>query len=353
MAWFAFMFTRRRASAVALVAAFCAVVFLAAPAEAVRTDIITFRNGDRLTGEVKSLDRGRLVFKTDDHGTLDLEWDTIASISASADFEIEMLSGDRIFGVLQPGPYPGALGVLTETGVRNMDALAVGSITRIGSTLWGRLDGSIDLGTSFTSANELFTLNLSSDTRYDRSGYMINTNLAATITTSPEATNTRRANVGAGFLGRLPKSWYYFSDLLAETNEELGFELRGALAGGMGRYLIRNNKNDLISALGLSFNRERPVEGDLASNVELLINIGFRRFYYDYPKVDIAVTITAYENLTDWGRTRLEFDANIRREILKNFYVTLRGYESYDSRPATEGSPNHDFGLTFALGWSF
>jgi len=31
-----------------------------------RTDVVTLRNGDRITGEVKRLDRGQLEFKTDD-----------------------------------------------------------------------------------------------------------------------------------------------------------------------------------------------------------------------------------------------------------------------------------------------
>lgn len=344
---------RRRIRSTRAWVVFVAVAVCAVPAAALRTDLVTFHNGDRLTGEVKSLERGRLKFKTDDHGTLDLEWDTVASIAASADFEIEMLSGDRIFGVLQPGPYAGALGVVTETGVRNMDALAVGSITRIGSTFLGRVDGAIDLGTSYTSASELFTLDLASDARYDRPGYVVSSSVNATVSTSPAGQDTRRGDVGVGFLGHLPRRWYYFSDGLAETNKELGFALRGSVAGGMGRYFVRNNKRDLLSALGLSFNRERPIDGRTRSNLELLLNLGYRRFSYDFPKIDVSVALTAYANLTDWGRTRLEFDAGIRREIVLNFYVTLRGYESYDSSPATEGAPNNDYGVTFALGWTF
>ncbi len=65
------------------------------------------------------------------------------------------------------------------------------------------------------------------------------------------------------------------------------------------------------------------------------------------------MNLTLYEGLNDWGRTRVEADASIRREMLKDFYVTLRAYESYDSQPATAGATNNDFGLTFALGWSF
>ena len=42
-----------------------------------KTDVVTLANGDRITGEIKRLDRGRLEFKTDDAGTLYLEWDKL------------------------------------------------------------------------------------------------------------------------------------------------------------------------------------------------------------------------------------------------------------------------------------
>jgi hypothetical protein len=44
---------------------------------------VTLANGDRITGEVKRLDRGRLEFSTDDAGTLYLEWDKLVSVVAT------------------------------------------------------------------------------------------------------------------------------------------------------------------------------------------------------------------------------------------------------------------------------
>jgi len=35
-----------------------------------KTDVIVLVNGDRLTGEIKSLDRGKLTFSTNDMGTI-------------------------------------------------------------------------------------------------------------------------------------------------------------------------------------------------------------------------------------------------------------------------------------------
>ena len=48
-----------------------------------RTDVVTLANGDRITGEIVRLERGRLEFKTDDAGTLYLEWDKLVSLVAT------------------------------------------------------------------------------------------------------------------------------------------------------------------------------------------------------------------------------------------------------------------------------
>mgnify|MGYP006959942083 CR=1 FL=1 len=49
-------------------------------ARAERTDVVFLHNGDRITGEVKSLSRGKLEFKTDHMGTVFIEWDDIRKI---------------------------------------------------------------------------------------------------------------------------------------------------------------------------------------------------------------------------------------------------------------------------------
>ena len=46
------------------------VLGAAGSALAAKTDVVTLKNGDRITGEVKRLDRGRLRYSTDDMGTI-------------------------------------------------------------------------------------------------------------------------------------------------------------------------------------------------------------------------------------------------------------------------------------------
>jgi len=81
--------------------------------------------------------------------------------------------------------------------------------------------------------------------------------------------------------------------------------------------------------------------------------VGYDRFAYDFPKVDVTVGLAGFVNVSDPGRQRLALEGRLKRELVKDFYVTLRGYESYDSRPPAEGAARNDWGVNFALGWSF
>ena len=38
-----------------------------------KTDVVRLKNGDRITGEIKELERGKLTVKTDSMGTLSIE----------------------------------------------------------------------------------------------------------------------------------------------------------------------------------------------------------------------------------------------------------------------------------------
>jgi hypothetical protein len=65
-----------------------------------RSDVVSLANGDRITGEVVRLDRGRLEFKTDDAGTLYLEWDKLTSVVATRLVEVMTTDGRLFLGTL-------------------------------------------------------------------------------------------------------------------------------------------------------------------------------------------------------------------------------------------------------------
>jgi uncharacterized protein DUF481 len=317
------------------------------------TDVVVLRNGDRLTGEVRQLDRGSLTFKTDDIGTLAIEWDKVQSVTASATFEVEDLDGGQYLGTLTSGPRAGELGIATAGGVRGVALGRVVRMQRLGATLWQRLDGSLDAGVSYTSSSELLKIDLAARVILTRAANRFGIDGSSTITQQPDVEDTRRNNLTVSYGRRYRNRWVGFAQAQVEQNRELGFDLRGSVSSGGGRYLLQDRRQDLLAAMGLRVNREKPLEGESNTNLEAAAILVFDRFSYDFPKVDVFATLSGFASLTDWGRVRVELDARWKRELLKDFALSLRGYESYDSRPPSAGAERNDYGVTFGLAWTF
>jgi len=136
-----------------------------------KTDVVTLGNGDRITGEVERLDRGRLEFSTDDAGTLFLEWENlIRLVAASRVFEVVTGDGLRFVGTLTAAPDRS----IAVSGTGRVDAVAMKDvvlITPIGRSFWSKLDGTIDAGFSYTKSSGIAQLNFNSETVYRRPAF--------------------------------------------------------------------------------------------------------------------------------------------------------------------------------------
>jgi len=64
--------------------------FGAAAAEA---DVVTFANGDRLSGKVLGMAGGSLRLQTEHCGTVEIQWKKISSLSTEKEFRLEQENG--------------------------------------------------------------------------------------------------------------------------------------------------------------------------------------------------------------------------------------------------------------------
>ena len=104
-----------------------ALFFLAAlPSSAAsKTDIVIFKTGDKLTGEVKSLKRGRLNLNTEATGTIGIEWDKVSKVVSNQKSQVESNDGTRYFGHLTPSENGASIVVVTDEGPQTLDAEGV------------------------------------------------------------------------------------------------------------------------------------------------------------------------------------------------------------------------------------
>ena len=318
-----------------------------------KTDVVTLRNGDRITGEVERLERGRLEFSTDDAGTLYLEWDKLSSLIAKRLVEVLTSDGRRFLGTLGPAPDR-SIAVVTSAGDVSLAMAEVTLLTPIGASFWKKLDGSIDAGFNYTRSSGVAQLNVNWLTRYRKPASQ--TRLAASLTQTRKDDDSGRDDRGSIELSYLRYPWlrWFISGATRfETNESLGLELRSQVAGAVGPRLVNSNRAQVTAGAGLVFNDERGVDVEPTRNVEGLVHFAMSFYTYDRPKTNLDISVQYYPSFSNVGRQRVQLDASVKRELWKDFFVALSVYNSFDSRPPNPDANNNDVGVTASVGWTY
>ncbi len=172
-----------------------------------RTDVVTLTNGDRITGEVVRLERGRLEFKTDDEGTIYFEWDIVARVTSKDMFEVVTTDGNRYLGTLTTD-IRGTLVVAGIDGEASLPLMDVTVITAIGRGFWKKLDGSLDIGFSYTKSSAIAQLNLNSTTVYRKPAFEARLTASGTLTKSEDGERDDRATVQASYVRYRGHRWF-------------------------------------------------------------------------------------------------------------------------------------------------
>lgn len=328
------------------------ITAMASPAWAQKTDVVTLVNGDRLTCEVKLLDQGQLQVSTDDLGTVNIEWDNVAAVKAARTFRVETATGLRLLGQLATS-RAGSLDVVAETGTISLDLNSVVYITPIASGFWSKLDGSLDLGASYTQSSGVAQYNFNTSVTYRRANLQVTASGSSYFTYQENAEDSSR-HAAQLFISRLLKTrslWLVQGGF--ERNRDLGYDLRSTASAGLGQYLVRSNRAIFGVGGGLSVNQELPVDGDAVENLEAMLSVRQSYFTYDYPKTTMSLATDFYPSLSQWGRVRVELNSSIKREVIHDFTVGFTVYDSYDNRPPTAEARKNDVGLTLTIGWTF
>jgi hypothetical protein len=318
-----------------------------------KTDVVTLANGDRITGEVKRLDRGRLEFSTDDAGTLYLEWDKLVSVVATARrVEVVTNDGRRFLGTLGVAPSRSIAVTGLESTILTMPEVTI--IRPIGTSFWSKLDGSVDAGFNYTRSSGVAQLNFNSDTVYRKFASQIRLTASLTITEKDDDEGRDdRGTVEMSYLHYPWREWFIVGAGRFETNESLGLELRSQVGIATGPRLINSNRAQLSFGGGFVFNDELGVDVERTQNVEATLLLETSFFTYDRPKTNLDLSVQYYPSLSNAGRHRLELDAGVKREFFKDLFVALNVYNSYDNRPPNPAADQNDVGVVASIGWTY
>ena len=319
-----------------------------------KTDVVIFKNGDRLTGEVKELGRGKLRFNTDPTGTISIEWEDIAFLSSDQNIQTETMNGSRYFGRVTISDEAGKIVVETSRGPAVLDRDRVVSMDPIDQEGWRDVDIDVSLGYNFTNANSVEQFNVGMSARQRTRTHIMGMNFSSIISDSADSDASQRQTLGFNFSRLRANRWLTSGNLNFDTNDELGINLRTSLGGGGGRIITQSNHSFFVVQGGLKVTRENLIgEPEDKDSLESYVDVQWDWFRYDSPEWDLSTSLEIIPSITEWGRVRAELEAKLKWEIVNELYWQFEVYSSFDNQPQSEGASNNDYGVITALAYEF
>ena len=351
-----------RITALLMILASLSLPTLAAP----KTDIIVFKNGDKLTGEIKSLQRGRLNFNTDATGTISIEWAEISHIESLQNIQVETSTGTRFFGHLEPTEEDGVVVINTGNGLQTIDDTKVILMTPIEDKGIGAFDVDLTIGYNFAKAGGVKQGNVGIDVDYRTLVRIYSISASTTTNDSDTQESSERSNLGLQYKRLWRNRWYVNGNLTLDQNDELGLNLRTSIGGGGGRFLIQSNSMLLGLQAGLQVSRENlaaedegaippgtdPTSEDVDS-IEAIFTVDWDWFRFDAPELDWSTSLELIPSLTESGRVRANFDTGIKWELFNDLKWGLTFYSSFDNKPQTDTASTSDYGINTTLTYEF
>lgn len=315
-----------------------------------QTDSLVMTNGDVLEGEIKSMNKGVLSIETPySDKDFAIKWIEIKEVYSTTRFLVTLQDGRRFTALLKTN-QEGKIAIEDQNGLISETTLdEVVDLVGLKSAFWSRVDASIDLGFSFTKANNLKqgTTQLSGGYLGDKWSTDLFFNVFRSIQDSIEP--TRRNEAGINYKFYLQDDWYLMTDINYLSNTEQALRARYTAKVGAGKFLVHSNQSYWAAGGGLSLNVENFTNDTPRRNSAEAYG-GTELNLFDTGDLSLFSTLYVYPSLTESGRFRSDFKIDTKYEFANDFYVKFNLTLNYDNRPAITGNET-DYVYGISIGW--
>lgn len=318
------------------------------------TDRVYLKNGDRLSGRIKELDRGKLRFKTETMNTVYLHWVDVQSLDSTTYLRVAVTDGSFKYGRLQKVDKVASVRVFDGKESIEIPALQISGMQplRVDEMFLRKLEGEISAGVDYKQASEILLVNVASSIRLRQEKHEIELDFNWNETQRNEGDNASRADLSGDYTRILEKRYFWTAMAAFERNQELGLDLRSLLGGTGGRYLLQTDRMDFQVNGGLAISGEDRTDGKAQSSLEGVIRSSFDYFVLSTPMTRLSANMSIFPGITESGRIRIDTNVRLRNEFVRDFFWDLTFYSNYDNQPA-QGADERDYGVITSLGAAF
>ena len=319
-----------------------------------KSDVVVLRNGDRISGDIASLEFGILTLKTDNMSDLSIEWPAVRSITSKFAFAIERRDGSKYHGAISTTDDGADLKVENEEGTVRIPMAEVERMSRFSPRFWDRINGALSVGFSYTKSSSIqvssvnFNANYRSTTQDGSLSFSSNT----TKDSSGKTTNRDLLSGGVMFLRQSRNFWGLLGSL--ERDQSLGIDARLTAGAAVGRRFVQSTYTEVTGIAGVVATEEWIVDNPTPkASVEAVIGGTWNVFKFIDPKTRLDLGLYVFPSLTESGRYRSTGNLNLTHKFPHDITLGLTGYLSYDNQPPEPTAEKSDYGVTLNVGYTF
>jgi len=345
---------------------FALLSFAAAAAQA---DIVTLKNGDRVTGTFVNEKDGKLQLKSDVLGDLSIPVDKIASFSAEKAVAVIIKGQKPIEGQMELTPAGEwkitASGKSQNIAAATIDTIMVATeyeaLENHNAKPWQDWKGTSTLGYSIQRGDQ-DTSNLAITVaairerpdgpifhRHFRTNFGLTTLLSKSTQGATNITsNTLSTSVREDYLFS-PANFVFIIGGLDHIGSQ-GLYLRETFGGGYGRTLIDRSRVNFSVLAGVTFVHEKFFTG--ANDQTAAVLVGEKLGIQISKRVRLDHNLNFYPNLSNTGQYRFDTTTGLTANLSKRFSLNTSFIDLYLTNPAA-GSHKNNVAFTTGVGYAF
>ncbi|MCC6591297.1 MAG: DUF481 domain-containing protein [Bryobacterales bacterium] len=340
-----------------------------------QADVVTLKNGDRITGKVVKKDGDKLTFKGDLTGDITIGWAAVQSVSTEQPVTVVLPDGKTVLGQIateqeklevKAGTATQSAPIADVKAVRNADEQR--AFERLLNPGWGDLwAGYVDLGYSLTRGNArtntlASAFNAVRATNSDKTVLYFNQVYARATINRVAAATAQAIRGGWAYNRNVSKHAFLnvFNDYEYDRFQNL--DLRFVLGGGAGYTAIKNERSRLDLLGGAAYNREKfgpqdPPQTGVPAIAELVRNSAEAYWGDDFTfklngTTNFRQSYRMFNNLTNTGEYRINFDLGLATQLRKWLSLQVTASDRFLSNPLV-GRQRNDILLTTGIRVNF
>ncbi len=320
-----------------------------------KVDTLVHINGNIMTGELKKLQYGILLWKMDGMGTINVEVPKINTLKSEKYFDIRLQNGSRYYCSFDTAGEKNKVYLVLASGKKLIRVNEIAQIFPLKRSFWLRTSGDFGLGVNYSKGSDLLTINFSTYISHRRQSAFYIFSWDTYYTFQNDSLNSIKSDARISW-ERIRKSKLTYGAYFGMgQNSELGTRMRLDLTA-IGIYdFIFNSWTRFSAIAGISAEQEYSYsDSEPMKYITGNFGLGWKVYKLTKPKVWIESDLQYLPYYNSDGRYRLNFNLNPKVGLIgNNLKIGFRTYFSYDSQPVSEDANKNDWGANLEISYSF